>query len=313
MSVQDSAFACRDFDCAHHLLDTKASGDAKKVGIKTLVAELHAFRAVHYPRPLLFLLTASAWCSFAADADRIPSWERVLDDILIRANAERSAAVSSPAPVIALMTDNKALQIVEEPPHPLVSGFIRHFTGGGAGNFQGAQKRLQPYRDMIERVFQQEGLPAELVWVGLVESGFNPGARSSKNAVGIWQLIPETAERFGLNLNGLDDRTDPLKSTRAAAKYLKLLYARFGDWPLALAAYNAGERRVQLAIERAGTANFWQLREAGVLPRETQAYVPAVLAAQFLGQLHSQEARTPHDFSEPSKGSVVFAPFQITR
>lgn len=243
----------------------------------------------------------------------MPSWERVLDEILVRAVAERSVAGAGSAPVIAPKTDTRETPFTAAPPHPLVSDFVRFFTGIGAKNFRGSQERLEPYRNMIERVFQQEGLPVELLWVGLVESGFNPDARSPKNAVGIWQLIPGTAARFGLDLSGRDERTDPLKSTLAAAKYLKLLYGRFGDWPLALAAYNAGERRIQLAITRAHTTDFWRLREAGVLPRETQAYVPAVLAAQFLGQNRSQKTRTAHDFSERTEGHVVFAPYQITR
>lgn len=266
-----------------------------------------------YPKRLMLLILASARCSLATEADGIPALERLLDDILVRAVVERTVARAASAPVREPGLEMRETPFTGTVPHPLVNDFVRYFTGIGAKGFRGAQVRLEPYREMIERVLQDEGLPAELLWVGLVESGFNPDARSPKNAVGIWQLVPETAERFGLVLSGRDERTDPLKSTRAAAKYLKLLYARFGDWPLALAAYNAGEHRIQLAIDRANTTDFWRLREVGVLPRETQAYVPAVLAAQLLSKHRSQETRTAHDFNERTEGNVVFAPYQITR
>ncbi|MBI3697627.1 MAG: lytic transglycosylase domain-containing protein [Acidobacteria bacterium] len=137
---------------------------------------------------------------------------------------------------------------------------------------------------MIERIFAEEGVPLDVLWVGLVESGYNPLARSPKNAAGIWQLIPETAARYGLSVNGRDDRSDPAQATRAAARHLRFLHQTFGDWLLALAAYNAGEQRVAAAIERAGARDFWQLARLGLLPRETQDYVPAVLAARLLGE-----------------------------
>jgi membrane-bound lytic murein transglycosylase D len=165
---------------------------------------------------------------------------------------------------------------------------------------------------MIEQVFDQEGLPRELLWVGLVESGYDPMARSPKNAVGIWQLIPETAETFGLSMSGRDERTNPLKSTRAAARYLKFLYARFGDWPLTLAAYNAGERRVQSAIVKGQTTDFWRLAESGLLPRETQAYVPAVMAAQYLGEERLGELADAHDSIQRTTGKVVFATIGVS-
>ena len=168
---------------------------------------------------------------------------------------------------------------------------------------------------MIQRILQEEGLPANLMWIGLVESGYDPAARSTKNALGIWQLMPETAARFGLRTGGRDERTDPEQSTRAAARYLKWLYGRFGDWTLALAAYNAGESRVQSAIEQARDRDFWHLAASGILPRETQAYVPAVLAAQSLGADSSMEEGSSAFYEDATKrtAKVELAPFSLSR
>ncbi len=167
---------------------------------------------------------------------------------------------------------------------------------------------------MMTRVFREEGLPPELVWIGLVESGYDPVARSPKNALGIWQLIPDTAMTFGLNVSRRDERTDPEKSTRAAARYLKFLYGRFGDWALTLAAYNAGEKRVQSAIERGQDRDFWRLSGSGMLPRETQAYVPAVLAAQFLGEGRIiEEGSSAYEDAAKRAAKVELAPFSLSR
>jgi membrane-bound lytic murein transglycosylase D len=118
-----------------------------------------------------------------------------------------------------------------------------------------------------------------LVSVAAIESSFNPAALSPKGARGLWQLMPETARRFGLLVETQgDERLDPVKSTFAAARYLKELHAQFGDWPLALAAYNAGAERVQRSLERLGARDFWTLRRRLALPEETRRYVPTVLA-----------------------------------
>ncbi len=140
--------------------------------------------------------------------------------------------------------------------------------------------KSETLQDKLARILREEGLPENLVWIGHVESRFNRLARSPKNAVGIWQLMPETATAFGLDISGEDERTDVEKSTRAAARYLKFLYARFGDWPLVLAAYNAGHGRVEAALAKSKQRTVWSLIDAGLLPAETRAYVPAVLAAQ---------------------------------
>ncbi len=141
------------------------------------------------------------------------------------------------------------------------------------------QQRLLALGVDAARIFAEEGVPTQFVVLAGVESGFNPAALSRKSARGLWQLMPETAARFGLRVDArVDERTHPVRSTRAAARYLRQLYEQFEDWVLALAAYNAGEGRVSRAMERGRTRSFWELASRGFLPQETRQYVPAVLA-----------------------------------
>lgn len=128
----------------------------------------------------------------------------------------------------------------------------------------------------LKSIFAAEGVPPELVWLAEVESSFDPRARSPAGAAGMFQFMPATAERFGLALAPRDERLHPRKSARAAARYLKFLHGRFGSWPLALAAYNAGEGRVGRTLERTGGRRFADI--APHLPAETQLYVPKVMA-----------------------------------
>jgi soluble lytic murein transglycosylase-like protein len=145
------------------------------------------------------------------------------------------------------------------------------------------RERLQALGVDAGRIFAEEGVPLELLVLAEVESSFDPLALSPKGARGVWQLMPETAMRFGLRVDKqMDERVHPVRSTRAAAQYLRELHEWFGDWLLALAAYNAGEARVLAAIKLARTRDFWQLSAQGLLPKETRRYVPAVLARAAL-------------------------------
>jgi membrane-bound lytic murein transglycosylase D len=138
---------------------------------------------------------------------------------------------------------------------------------------------------MIERIFQEEGLPGDLAQVAMVESSFIPRARSPKAACGIWQFIPGTGRQYGLTANAvMDERNDPEKATRAAAKYLAFLHDLFHDWYLAMAAYNAGEGKILRAMERTGLTDFWQLAASGLLKPQTQNYVPAVIASTLIAK-----------------------------
>lgn len=143
-----------------------------------------------------------------------------------------------------------------------------------------AAARLDLLRPVVEPILRSHGVPVDLVAVILVESGGRTDALSPKGARGLWQLMPETARRYGLRVDDVqDDRVDLFRATDAAARYLHDLYVQFGDWKLALAAYNTGEANVASAILRAHTQDFNELSNRWMLPLETRNYVPRVLAA----------------------------------
>ena len=168
---------------------------------------------------------------------------------------------------------------------------------------------MQPLRPLLEPILREQGVPEDLTAVVLVESGGRPEALSAKGARGLWQLMPGTARRYGLVVTpAQDERLDVLKATRAAARYLQDLYAQFGAWDLALAAYNAGEQTVQRALQRSG-GNF--VRLSASLPQETRNYVPAVLAAQPL--FRAAPAPSPNAKTGPGRdiSQRVFAEAQF--
>lgn len=167
----------------------------------------------------------------------------------------------------------------------VVSGAIAYLQSHARGYIENVLKRLGQYRPMISKVLRKQGLPQDLIYLAGPESAFNPYATSRKGAKGMWQLMSGTAALHGLKENRwVDERRDPLKSTQAAAAELKDLYQTFGDWYLALAAYDSGPLTVQRAIQRTGYADYWTLRQLHALPPETENYVPVFLATALIAK-----------------------------
>jgi len=166
-----------------------------------------------------------------------------------------------------------------------VDGVLTYLQNHGRGYVTTALKRMGLYQAMIADTLQKEGIPQDLIYLAALESGFNPYALSKEGAKGIWQFMVGTGMLYGLKKDRwVDDRQDPVKSTRAAARHLKELYQEFGDWPLAMAAYDSGPLTVQAAIERTGYADYWDLRRLHALPEETEDYVPIFMATVMIAK-----------------------------
>jgi membrane-bound lytic murein transglycosylase D len=166
-----------------------------------------------------------------------------------------------------------------------VASYIAYFSTRGRGTLESALVRGGRYQEMIQRVLKEEGVPQDLIYLAQAESGFHPLAVSHAGARGMWQFMATRARGYGLQRSWwVDERQDPEKATRAAARHLKDLYNEFGDWYLAMAAYNSGPGTVQNAVKRTGYADYWELYKRNVLPKETRNYVPIILAVTIMAK-----------------------------
>jgi membrane-bound lytic murein transglycosylase D len=186
-----------------------------------------------------------------------------------------------------------------------VEDYIEYFQTEIRDRFKLWLERSGRYIPLMRGIFKEHGLPEDLVFVALIESGFNPYAYSRARAVGAWQFIKGTGRLYGLRVdNWLDERRDPIKSTDAAARYLKDLYDRFGSWPLAMAGYNAGEGKIGRALIKAKTDDFWDLRSTRHIRRETKGYVPKFMAATIIAKNPERYGFTL-DYNEPLRYDTV--------
>ncbi|HZZ37991.1 MAG TPA: LysM peptidoglycan-binding domain-containing protein [Acidobacteriaceae bacterium] len=196
-----------------------------------------------------------------------------------------------------------------------VAGFINYFTNspGGHAHLVASLERAGKYKAMIQKTLRQYGVPQDLIYQAVAESGFQPQALNrSSGAGGMWQFMP-FAGAYGLERNGyFDERFDPEKSTIAYAKYMKYLYAQFGDWYLAMAAYDWGAGNVQRAVSRTGYADFWELYRRNALPAETKNYVPGILAAVIMAKNPQQYGLTDIVPDAPVVSDTVTTEYAIS-
>ena len=245
---------------------------------------------------VLVALAASAWSQTAhytvpaaSVGDEFADYSQALDravDVVLT-NVTREAAASS-------RNAEGGVKTIPPPDSNALHQFAVRFWNGNDEAVRRAVARVMELRPVLTPILQNDGIPEEFTALVLVESGGRPTALSPKGARGIWQFMPDTARRFGLTINGkTDDRLDTLKSTRAAARYLHDLHSQFGDWSLALAAFNAGETVVRNALLRSGSRDFAVLSSKRFIPAETRAYVPAVMAASTLFAPNDLLGRSP--------------------
>jgi membrane-bound lytic murein transglycosylase D len=204
----------------------------------------------------------------------------------------------------------RTMHDIDIPLNPRVLSAVQLFTNGRMQrSLEDGLSRGAPYLPMIQDVLRAEGLPLDLAFVPLVESGFKPSALSRARALGVWQFMRATGLEMGLAYNWyIDERADVEKSTRAAARYLKLLYNMFGDWHLALAAYNGGPGRVQRALKASGATDYWSLSaSARFLPRETRDYVPLILAATIVARNPAEYGIEFQPFGNPEAEAVLLS------
>lgn len=191
--------------------------------------------------------------------------------------------------------------------NPRVKYWIEFFQTSGRSWYEKWLERSSRYLPVLKKTLKKNGLPQDLAYMAMIESGFSPHAASTAKAVGPWQFIRETGVRYGLRVNWwLDERKDFQKSTDAAAKYLKKMYGMFHNWYLVAAGYNTGENRIKRAIERHRTKNFWKIAQTD-LDSETKDYVPKLIAALLIAKAPQMYGFTHIQYSEP----LTFEHFRV--
>jgi soluble lytic murein transglycosylase-like protein len=245
-------------------------------------------------------LKGFAESAMVAEAQAAPSADSSAQVETLSASATTNVSQGSAAASSALTIGDIVYNT-----NPAIERWVNWYTAtsGGRRTMTIGIQRSNAYMKMARAEFRKAGLPEDLIWLAHVESVWNPNAVSPAAAGGLWQFIPKTAIEYGLAVeSGNDERSNPIKQTRVAAAYLHDLYTIFGDWALAMAAYNTGEPRVMEAIVKNGRANFWELYEKQLLPKETRDYVPKILAAIKVAQLAESYGVLPG--LEPEEASL---------
>lgn len=187
-----------------------------------------------------------------------------------------------------------------------VEQWIKYFQGRGRPHMERYLARSGRYSQLMKRILKQNGLPEDLIYIALIESGFSSKATSRAAAVGYWQFIRGTGKRYGLEINSfVDERRDPVLATQAAADYFKGLYSVFGSWYLAMASYNVGENRVYREVMNHKTRNFWDLVQKRRLPKETMNYVPKYIAAKLIGNNPEKFGFTNIEYEPPVEFELI--------
>ncbi|MCL1926961.1 MAG: transglycosylase SLT domain-containing protein [Syntrophorhabdaceae bacterium] len=267
------------------------------------------------PFQLSFLYPSMAAAAFEEDDDQVMSPVDV--DLQVSTNIEEE--VLEPLGSAEIEVDDffaKASEEVEKGKHGEfaamanpIDKFIRYFTNKGRDRMELYLSRSGKYRDMMQGILSEYGLPEDLIYLALIESGFSTKAYSRARAVGPWQFIAGTGRRYGLQINWwVDERRDAEKSTHAAASYLKDLYGMFDSWPLAAAAYNAGEGKISRAISRYKSDDLSELIQHKYLKQETKDYVPKMLAAMAIAKEPEKYGFFDIEYEEPLNLRTVTVP-----
>ncbi|MEJ2684554.1 MAG: transglycosylase SLT domain-containing protein [Candidatus Sulfobium sp.] len=243
----------------------------------------------------VFLITSAVFAS----AGPTPQLDGFVNEGLKQIRAPLQTSDETGSPGITSYDDNKtAVRAVERN--------VSLFTTTIRDRFSMWLSRSGAYLDIMTRILKEKDVPEDIVFLSLIESGFNPYAYSMAHAAGPWQFIASTARRYGLKINWWrDERRDPVKSTEAAADYLKDLYSMFGSWNLALAAYNAGEGKILKAMKRGRVDDYWDLRETRHIRRETKNYVPKFIAARIIASNPEDFGFQNVDYKEPLRYDKV--------
>lgn len=204
-----------------------------------------------------------------------------------------------------------SLKSYPEVPHSYnrhVQMWLDYFQGRGKKHMETYLERSTRYLPVMKKILKENGLPEDLVYIALIESGFGFSARSHAGAVGYWQFIRETGRRYDLDINSLiDERRDPIKATHAAVRYFRSLYNVFGNWYFAFAAYNGGENRMFRVLMKHDSRDFWTIAETRLLPKETRNYIPKYLAARMIAKDPERYGFTGLNFSDELSYAEVVA------